>query len=217
MAGAVGLMKRSPFALGVLAAAVAAILTHAASLTAPFFADDWLFLDQVRFRSLAQVLASPDPLGNYFRPLGRQVWFWLLVHVGGERPLVFHVANLACLVAAVVLLALLARRIAGPFAGVVAAAYLAVHYAADVPVLWVSGSQELLSLALGLAALNAYVRRQRALAAGFLFLALLAKEAVVLAPFAAVALDDSPGGWRVRVRRAWPLAPLALCRRLISV
>src|ERR1051325_7059049 len=151
LAGAVGLMKRSPFALGVLAAAVAAILTHAASLTAPFFADDWLFLDQV--------LASPDPLGNYFRPLGRQVWFWLLVHVGGERPLVFHVANLACLVAAVVLLALLARRIAGPFAGVVAAAYLAVHYAADVPVLWVSGSQELLSLALGLAALNAYVRR----------------------------------------------------------
>src|ERR1044072_5897272 len=159
-------MKRSPFALGVLAAAVAAILTHAASLTAPFFADDWLFLDQVRFRSLAQVLASPDPLGNYSRPLGRQVWFWLLVHVGGERPLVFHVANLACLVAAVVLLALLARRIAGPFAGVVAAAYLAVHYAADVPVLWVSGSQELLSLALGLAALNAYVRRPPGLPAG---------------------------------------------------
>jgi hypothetical protein len=38
-----------------------------------------------------------------------------------------------------------------------------------------------------------------------MFLALLAKEAVVLAPLAAIALDDTPGGWRLRARRAWPL------------
>ncbi len=198
-------MKRYAFPLGVLASAVAACLTHAGSLGAPFFADDWLFLDQVRFRSLLHVLASPDPLGNYFRPLGRQLWFWVIARLGGESALVFHGANLACLVAAVVLLALLARRVAGPFAGVVAAAFLAVHYAADVPVLWVSGSQELLSLTLALAALTLYVNGRRAGSAVLMLLALLAKEAVVLAPLAAIALDDTPGGWRVRVRRAWPL------------
>src|SRR5512146_257927 len=111
--------RRPPFALGVALAAAAATLTHLGSLRAPFFADDWLFLDQVRFHTLGRVLASPDPLGNFFRPLGRQVWFWLLANLSGESPVAFHAANLLCLVAAVVLLALLARRLAGPFAGVI--------------------------------------------------------------------------------------------------
>jgi hypothetical protein len=184
-------------------------VTHARSFAAPFFADDWLFLDQVRFRSLAKVLASPDPIGNYFRPLGRQVWFWLLARLGGESPFVFHAANLLCLVVAVVLLALLARRLAGPLAGVVAAGFLALHYAADVPVLWVSGSQELLSLALALGALVLHQRGRRFAAAALYLAALLAKEVVVLLPLVAVTLDSgdvAPGSWRARARRAWPLA-----------
>jgi hypothetical protein len=194
------------FAYAVAALAIAAVVTHARSFSAPFFADDWLFLDQVRFRSLARVLASPDPLGNYFRPLGRQVWFWVLARIGGETPFVFHLANLLCLVGAVILLAVLARRVAGPLAGVVAAGFLALHYAADVPVLWVSGSQELLSLVLSLAALALYQRGQRIVAASVYFSALLAKEVVVLLPVVAVALDGAGRPWRARLRRAWPLA-----------
>ena len=194
------------FVYAVAALAIAAVVTHARSFGAPFFADDWLFLDQVRFRSLAQVLGSPDPIGNYFRPLGRQVWFWLLARAGGESAFAFHMANLLCLVAAVVLLAVLARRLAGPLAGVVAAGFLALHYAADVPVLWVSGSQELVSLTLALAALAVYQRGRRAPAAALYFGALLSKEAVVLMPIVALALDGAGGTWRSRVRRAWPLA-----------
>ena len=194
------------FVYAVAALALAAVVTHARSFSAPFFADDWLFLDQVRFRSLGQVLASPDPIGNYFRPLGRQVWFWLMARAGGESAFAFHLANLVCLVASVVLLALLARRLAGPLAGVVAAGFLALHYAADVPVLWVSGSQELLSLTLALAALVVYARGRRAPAAALYFGALLAKEVVVLVPIVALALDGDGGPWRSRVRRAWPLA-----------
>ncbi len=199
-------MKRSPFALGVAAAVLAAGLVHAASLGAPFFADDWLFLDQARFHSLFQVLASPDPLGNYFRPLGRQVWFWLWGTLSGESPVVFHAANLAVFATSIVLLALLARRVAGAFAGVVAAAFLALHYAADVPVRWASGSQELLALALGTSSLLAHVHGRRGLAAASFFLALLSKESVVLLPLAAVALDRETGGFGARVRRALPLA-----------
>jgi hypothetical protein len=198
-------MKRGGFALGLGASALVALCTHASSLVAPFFADDWLFLDQVRTRSFLGALTSPDPLGNYFRPLSRQVWFWLLAHLSGNSPFVFHAANLACLVLAVVLLGVLARRVAGPYAGVVASAFLAMHYAADVPVLWVSGCQELLSLTLALAALVLYTGGRRAAAAITLLLALLAKEVVVLVPLVAIALDSSGGAWRARVRRAWPL------------
>ena len=183
--------------------ALAAAAGHVRSLAAPFFADDWLFLDQVRFRSLLDVLASPDPIGNYFRPLGRQVWFSVLAAVSAENPWLFHAANLACLMVAVVLLAQLARRLAGPTAGVIAAAFLALHYAADVPVLWASGAQELLSLALVLAALELHVRGARRSAAVVFLGALLAKEAVVLAPVVACALDTDGGPWRDRLRRAW--------------
>src|SRR5881396_3702685 len=127
---------RPAFELSVAVAALVALLTHVRSLGAPFFADDWLFLDQVRHRSLGELLVSPDPLGNFFRPLGRQLWFWVLAHTTGESPFAFHAANLVCLMASVVLLAFLARRVAGELAGIVAACFLALHYAADVPVLW---------------------------------------------------------------------------------
>jgi hypothetical protein len=92
---------------------------------------------------------------------------------------------------------------------VVAAAYLAVHYAADVPVRWASGCQELLALALGLAALDAYASGRRALAAAAFFLALLAKESIVVLPLVAVALDVSSRPLLARARAAWPLAAAA--------
>ncbi len=199
-------MRRSSFAFGVAVAVLAAGLVHAASLGAPFFADDWLFLDQARFRSLFQVLASPDPLGNYFRPLGRQVWFWFWGALSGESPVVFHAANLMVFAGSIVLLALLTRRVSGAFAGVVAAAFLALHYAADVPVRWASGSQDLLALALGLSALLAHVQGRRVLAGACFFLALLCKESVVLLPLAAIALDREAASLGARVRRATPLA-----------
>ena len=41
-----------------------ALALHAYSLRAPFFADDYLFLDQVRDRSLPAALTSPDPIGK---------------------------------------------------------------------------------------------------------------------------------------------------------
>src|SRR5262249_43451637 len=79
-----------PLAL-VLAAGAA---THAAILRAPFFADDYLFLDQVRARPLVEALLSHDPLGNFLRPVGRQLHFWIWSHASGESPLAFHAVNL---------------------------------------------------------------------------------------------------------------------------
>ena len=200
-------MKRSAFGTALGLAALAAVLARLPALRAPFFADDWLFLDLVRSRSLVAALLAPDPIGNFFRPLGRAFWFWSLGHATGESAPAFHAANLALLVACVIMVALLGRRLAGERAGAIAAAVLALSYAADVPVFWASGSQDLLAATLALACLLAFVAGRRWLAALLLLLALLGKEVVVLAPVPAALLARRAGeSWRTSARRAWPLA-----------
>ena len=69
--------------LGLALILLAATWIHAGSLRAPFFADDYLFLDQTRDHSLIATLARPDPIGNYFRPVSRQIWFWIVARATG--------------------------------------------------------------------------------------------------------------------------------------
>lgn len=193
--------------LPLVGALAAAAVLHARALGAPFFADDWLFLDVVRSRSLAGALAAQDPIGNFFRPLGRTLWFWILAHTSGESAPVFHAANLALFLASVALLWTLVRRVAGARAAAVAAALLAITQAADVPVRWASGSQDLLAVTLALAGMSALVRGRRAFAAVLFFLAPLAKETVAFAFVPAMILARAPGEpWRATVRRALPAA-----------
>lgn len=203
---------------GALAAALlAALLLGAPALRAPFFADDWLFLDQARGRGLLEALRAPDPIGNFFRPLGRVLWFWTLGRASGESAAVFHAANLLLWLAAVALLWALARRLAGPRAAAVAAGVFAVTYAADVPVLWASGAQDLLALALALGALLAVAHRRVALGAVLLFAAPLAKETIAVAALPALLLvrapGDRPGAW---AKRAWPLAAAVAAWALLA-
>jgi len=181
----------------------AAIVIHAESLTAPFFSDDYLFLDQVRDRSLPETLTSPDPLGNFFRPVGRQLYFWSLANLGGESPLVFHMANLALYLLVLALLYLLTRRLAGNLAGIAAAAMLALHYAADIPIRWSSGSQDLVAVAGALGALLLYLYGRGMLASVVLLLGLLSKETVVFTPLIAVLLGRGQGAtWFNSFKRA---------------
>jgi len=90
---------------------LSAVALHGSALRKPFFADDYFFLEQARGQSLPAALGSPDPLGNFLRPVGRQLYFWTLSRVGGETPTVFHVANLALFLASLVLVYLLVRRL----------------------------------------------------------------------------------------------------------
>src|SRR4029077_17555202 len=92
---------------------------HLRALRTPFFADDYLFLDQVRDRGPIAALLSHDPIGNFLRPIGRQLHFWVWSHAGGESPVVFHVVNLALFLGAVVLLYQLVRRVSGRGAAIV--------------------------------------------------------------------------------------------------
>jgi hypothetical protein len=184
-----------------------AALLHRGALGLPFFADDYLFLEQVRGRSLLGALTAPDAISNFLRPVGRQLYFWLVGHLSGESPLAFHAVNLVLFVGIISLLFAIVRRLAGSVAAAVAAAFLALHYAADVPLRWVSGSQDLLALLGALGAIALYLAGRRTLAAAALLAALLAKETVVLTPLIAAVADRRPGErWRTSVVRAWPLA-----------
>ncbi|MFH0777469.1 MAG: hypothetical protein V2A71_02445 [Candidatus Eisenbacteria bacterium] len=178
-------------------------LLHAPALKAPFFADDYVFLDHVRFKPLIETFFSTDPLGNFFRPLGRQFYFWLIAHIGHESPVVFHACGLCLFLACLALLFLIVNRLAGQVAGAFAAGFLALHYSADLPLLWTSGSQDLLSLTGGLAAILLFLKRRPWWAAVSLFLALLCKETVVLTPFVAVLLAHwETRSWKKAFHRA---------------
>ena len=184
----------------------AAALVQAGALRAPFFADDWLFLDQVRQKGFLTALMAADPIGNFFRPLGRVTWFWILGRASGESAFVFHAGNLALWVISVGLLWAIARRLAGDRVAAVAAALFALTQAADVPVLWSSGSQDLLALALALGAVLAFLSGRRWAAAVLLCLAPLAKETIAVAIIPAALLARRPREpWSRTLRRAAPL------------
>jgi hypothetical protein len=177
------------------------------ALRSPFFADDYLFLQQVRDRSLPAALASPDPIGNFARPVGRQLHFWWLSQVSGESPFAFHLANLILFLGAIALLFALTRRMAGARAATIASAFVALHYAADVPLRWASGSQDLLAIVGALATLWLFLRGQVWAAAAVFLAALLSKETVALTPVIAMLAGRRAGeSWRASVMRAWPLA-----------
>ncbi|MBI1797873.1 MAG: hypothetical protein HYR74_12585 [Candidatus Eisenbacteria bacterium] len=184
-----------------------AAILHGAALRLPFFADDFLFLETVRGRGLFAALAAPDPIGNFFRPVGRQLYFWLIGHASHESPLVFHAANLALFLVVVALVFAIARRLAGTTAAAFAAGFIALHYAADVPVRWVSGSQELIAAAGALGAIALTLAGRRFAAAAALLIALLSKESVALTPVIAMVAAREPGEpWRRSATRVWPLA-----------
>ena len=151
---------------------------HAGGIARPFFADDYLFLEQVRGRSLPAALASPDPIGNFLRPVSRALHFWWLARVSGESPAVFHAVNLALFALALLLFFAIARRLAGTRAAFFAFAFVALHMAADVPLRWASGSQDLLAIVFALLALWLAQRDRPWPAAAALVLALFSKETV---------------------------------------
>ena len=171
-----------------LVIAAAAWLRHDV-LQARFFADDFLFLDSVRGRGLFQTVFSRDPLANYLRPISRQLWFWVMARVANESPVPFYAANLALLLGSLVLLQRIARKFVGALGATVACALLALHYSADVPLHWASGSQDLLALDFALGALLLHLSGRRALAAITYLCGLLSKETVALTPVIAFALE----------------------------
>ena len=187
--------RLAPLLLGAIV-----LLIHGSALSHPLFADDYLFFDRVRYRGFLDALAQPDPLGNFWRPLTRQVYFWVVARAFAESAAVMHVINMASLIAIVSLLFALVRRWAGSQAAWTAGLLVAVAAAWDVPVVWGSGTQDLFAILFALVALHLADRGHHVAGALLYWTALLCKEVVVLLPVLVVL-----GAW-MRTRsatRAW--------------
>jgi hypothetical protein len=198
-------------ALSVALVLLGVVGLQASAIGKAFFADDYLFLEQVRGRSLWGALTSQDPLGNFLRPVSRQAWFWLFSRLGGESPALFHAANLFVFLLSLVVLYSIVRRVASPAAATIAIAFLGFQYASDVPLHWASGSQDLLALLFALLAIDLQARGRSVLAAVALALGLLSKEVVagtaLLAVLAAHRPDET---MRSRLGRGVPLFVVTL-------
>jgi hypothetical protein len=171
-------------ALGVL---VALALLYRGPLGSGFLNDDYLFLEDARTRPLARALTELGALGNYFRPLGRQVYFEALSPIAGGHPLVFHLANAALFAAALVLTAELLCALLPPAGAIAGLLYLALLPLQRVNLTWISCSQDLLAWSLALASFALWRRGRLALALAAFALALASKESAVALPLAVAA------------------------------
>ncbi len=185
---------------------VAVVIVKGGVGKSPFFASDYLILDHVAGKSLPAALATPDPLGDYYRPVSRQAWFWLMSRAGGGSAVAFHAANLALLLISLGLLGWIAWSLAGPVAAGIAVTLVGFHEATDVVTHWAGASQDLLAVTCSLATILLY-RAGASVAAGIvLFLALLSKETAIVTPVLAILVDRKSGEDVVQaIRRSAPL------------
>jgi tetratricopeptide (TPR) repeat protein len=196
-----------PAAVGIAGLAV----LYSGALRTGFLNDDYLFLEEARTRPLAAALQTLGPLGNYWRPVSRQLYFAALTPVAGGHPAVFHAANFALFLAALALLAdLLAACVAWPgvLTGLTVFAVLPFQ---RVNLTWISCSQDLLALVFTLAAVALFRRRRDAAAVTCFAFAVFSKESALPLPAVlvawAVVIERAP--WRATLRRLAPFLAVA--------
>jgi len=198
--------RSRPIGLAALLAAAGLAALYSGALTAGFLNDDFLFLEEARTRSLGDALTRLGALGNFYRPLSRQLYFAVLAPIAGGSPLVFHVVNFAVFLAAAVLLFDLLRSLVPSGAAMAGVLYFTLLPFQRVNLIWISCSQDLLALAFALAALALHRRGRGRLAALAALGALASKEAALplVAGLAAwdLAIEHRP--WREALRRARP-------------
>ena len=183
-------MVRSPWRrLVPLLFAAGLALLHAPSFRAPFLNDDLLFLEQARSVPLVRSLGSLDALGNFWRPLSRQVYFAVLGSAGGADPRVFHLFNFALFLGALVLLADLLGAFTGGLARLAGVLFFALLPLQTVNLLWISCAQDLLALVFTLGALALWRRERRGLAVLAWVAALASKESALPLPIVLFAWD----------------------------
>jgi hypothetical protein len=197
--------------LGPILAVLALALLYAGAIRTGFLNDDYIFLEQARTHPVLGSLLSPGAIGNYFRPLSRQLYFEALTPLGGGQPLIFHAVNFGLFL---VTLALLFDLLAGllPFGAAAAGTlYFALLPLQRVNLTWISCSQDLLALTLTLAALALYRRGRVGMALAAAFGAVASKEIALGLPVALVAWSRfiERLGPRAALRRALPFFALS--------
>jgi hypothetical protein len=154
-----------------------------------FLNDDYQFLEQARTQPLAETIGRVGAIGNYYRPLSRQLYFEALTPIAGGEPLVFHLANYLLFLGALALLADLLLALVPPAGAMVGCLYFALLPFQRVNLTWVSCAQDLLALVGSLAALALYRRGRTAWAFAAYLVAVMSKESALPLPLALAAWD----------------------------
>ncbi len=117
-----------------------------------YFWDDYYFLT---FRGMGdyRTYLLPDPHAAFYRPISQGLYFLFLLFADPSGGTLGHVLNLAVLAASVTLLVLLVSRLCGHRAGLLSGLVLATCGLVPGLVAWISCIQDLLAVALVLAAL----------------------------------------------------------------
>lgn len=202
--------RRLPWWLAAALAVAGLTLLYAGALRTGFLNDDHLLLEEARTRPLVESLGDLGPLGNYYRPLSRQIYFEAMSVVAGDRPIVFHAFNYLLFLAALALLADLLSAFLGPrgvMAGLLYFALLPFH---RVNLIWISCAQDLMALAGSLGALALYRRGRLTPALLAYAAAVTSKESALPLPLALAAWDRLVIGerWRRIFRRIAPFAAM---------
>ncbi len=164
------------------------VALYAGALGTGFVNDDYLFLEQVRRHGLLGAVLHPAGVGNYFRPVSRELWFTLVAPFSWGEPLVFHLVQMLVFLAALVLLAdllraLMPRRDPGLSPPVLAGVlWFALAPFQRVNLAWVSCSQDVLALTGALGSIALFRRGRAGLAIAAYAAATLAKESALPLP-----------------------------------
>ena len=183
------------------------ILLYIPSLRIGFQADDFVFIDPLRRYSLIEALqgVKQDGFDNFFRPLVH-LSFAVDAVVWGQRPIGYHLTNLALHLTNSLLVLCLTRARWSSGQSLAISLLFLVHPIHNEAVLWISGRSDLLCASFVLASLLAAVRSSAAgaLASTSLFvLALCSKETAIVTPLALAAacpvVSQARRRWLIRV------------------
>jgi hypothetical protein len=190
-----------PWALATALLAALLLVLHGRYLKWPFVSDDFVFLDASR--RVGQMFSSFSLYSNYFRPIGRELYFFAGHLVAGYHPFPYHAVNFLLLLGVVLLVIGLGVRLAGPRAGLLAGATYTLLYSHRLALAWVSCSQDLLAALFAMLAVHALLSGKRARAGAAHLVAMLSKESVAALPlvFALWKAWSAPSGtpWRRRL------------------
>lgn len=157
-----------------------------------FLWDDYDFLGRVESLKLTDLLPADDVV--FYRPVSRELYFWVIRHILGGSPVVAHVLNAAVVSTILVLLVSFVGRLAGRRAALQSGLFFACSAAVPLVIGWISASQDLLCLLFALVAFHLQLSRKTVAAALAMVAALLSKEtgiALVPIPIAIAWLQRS--------------------------
>jgi hypothetical protein len=170
--------------------------------------DDYTLLDAALREPLGELLTGRHGILGYYRPVSRELYFWLLGPVSHGQPFLYHVVNALTFAGLVLLLHAWLERWLGWRVALLAALGFVLFPPAGALLSWVSCAQDLIALFWGVAALLLHARGWRWPAGLALALSVLSKESGVVVAGALVALEILRArsvGWSVRARRLAPV------------